>query len=108
MEDLKKVVIEGSVWAYWYISDSKYIAPHFTFYFERYEFNHKRNKENGHIYIAPYSIEIEMPADIDLKKSALKGLQKKRKLILSENEIRINQIDANIQTLLAIEHVASA
>lgn len=108
MEDLNKVVLEGSIWAYLYVSEYSEISSNFVFYFEKYEFNHKRNKEQGHIYIAPYSIEIEMPKGIDLRKSALKGLQKKRKLILAENESRLAKIDANIQTLLAIEHVATA
>jgi hypothetical protein len=103
-KELSKVTIEGSIWAYWYVSDYPSIASHFSFYFERYESNHKRNKENGHIYIAPYTIEIEMPKGLDLRKSALKGLQKKRKLILADNEMKLNQIDANIQTFLAIEH----
>jgi hypothetical protein len=103
-DDLTKVKIEGSIWAYWYISENSWVDPHFVFYFERYEFNHKSNKENGDIMLAPYTIEIEMPVGIDLRKSALKGLQKKRKLILAENESRLNVIDANIQTLMAIEH----
>jgi serine protease inhibitor len=103
-QDLTKVKIEGSVWAYWHVSDSKYLESRFVFYFEAYDFNHKRNIEAGHIMLSPYSIEIEMPAGLDLRKSALKGLQKKRKLILAENESKLNAIDTNIQMLMAIEH----
>jgi hypothetical protein len=101
---IESVKIEGTIWAYWHISDWPTIEPSFVFYFERYDFNHDRNRKSGHILIAPYTIEIEMPIHIDLRKSTLKFLQKKRKLILAENESRAQKIDGEIQTLLAIEH----
>jgi hypothetical protein len=60
--------------------------------------------EPRYIKVAPYTIEIEMPEGFDPVKETLKGLQVQRKLILAENEQRLNVIDGKIQELLAIEH----
>lgn len=56
--------------------------------------------------IAPYKIEIEVPDNVlDLVYSnTLKNLQIKRKLILVENQKRVNNIDAQISELQAIEN----
>jgi hypothetical protein len=101
------IKIEGQLWVRWYTSDSQYIKPHFHYWFEPYaldSYSNKENAENGYTHIGPYTIEIEKPKDADLTKKALKGLQKQRKLILAENESRLNTIDGHIQGLLAIEH----
>jgi len=103
-QDAKNIKIEGVILAEWYIPDWQGAEPRFIYYFERYDYSIESAIKRGAIKIAPYVIEIEIPDDIDLRKSAVKGLQKKRKLILSENEARLNKIDADIQTLLAIEH----
>lgn len=53
--------------------------------------------------IAPYTIEIEIPESLDLHKAQLTALQEKRKLILAENETRLNAVDNEIAKLMAIE-----
>ena len=60
--------------------------------------------DDNYIPIAPYNIEVEMPEDIDLHKGHLVGLQNKRKLILAQNQGKINEIDAKIQEFMAIEN----
>jgi hypothetical protein len=107
-EEIEKVVLDGQIWAQWYVPEWD-SPPYFLFWFERYgmdSYSNKENKKKGYIHIAPYTIEIELPKGVNLRKAALKSLQNKRKLILSENEIRLNKIDGYIQTLLAIEHKA--
>jgi hypothetical protein len=60
--------------------------------------------KQGYIYLSPFDIEIEVPKDVDLRKSTLKLLQEKRKLVLSDNQMKLNQIDNEIQEFLAIEN----
>ena len=94
---MKKIKLETHVW-------SKYDK-----YFKTFDFYTLINGDKGaewlsdYIYIAPYTIEIELPKGLDLHKVALKALQDKRKLILAENEINVKNVDAEIQEFLAIE-----
>ena len=62
------------------------------------------NRSPEYILVAPYTIEIEMPEGFDPKQETLKALQIERKLILADNEQRLNAVDSKIQELLAIEH----
>ena len=62
--------------------------------------------EQGYIYIAPYTIEIELTDGIDINSKHITHLQEKRKLILAENQVKLNAIDQEIQECLAIEHKA--
>lgn len=57
------------------------------------------------IKIAPYTIEIVLDGDINqmIYNKTLETLQKQRKLILAENQLRLNEIDQRIQEHLAIE-----
>lgn len=65
---------------------------------DRLEFKAKRLK------LAPYTIEVELPSDIDLHKVILTSLQDKRKLILAENQKRVEEVDNEIKNHLAIEN----
>jgi hypothetical protein len=58
------------------------------------------------IYIAPYTIEIEVDGEVEamLHKQGLKALQRQRTLILAENQTRLEEIDAQIASMMAIEH----
>lgn len=106
MSEITTVKLEGQIWAHWYSSDITDFQD-FIFHFQLGkidDYSNKENKKRGYIHIAPYVIEIEIPKNVDLRKQALKGLQKQRTLILSENEVRLNKIDSQIQTLMAIEH----
>lgn len=60
--------------------------------------------------VAPYKIEIEVPDNVEklIYEGTLKNLQIKRKLILVENEKRINNIDAQISEMQAIENKSEA
>jgi hypothetical protein len=69
---------------------------------DRLEFSSKRMK------LAPYTIEVELPDGIDLHKAILTSLQDKRKLILAENNQRLQAVDDEIQNHLALEHKAAA
>jgi hypothetical protein len=95
---MKTVKIEGSIWA------------SYDNLFKKYRFNHIETniesnhfKSQGYIPIAPYTIEIEMPDDIDLQKSTLTALQEKKKLILADNQMKLNQIEQEIQEFMAVE-----
>jgi len=54
--------------------------------------------------ISPYTIEVEIPDGIDMHKAILTSLQEKRKLILSENQQRLNAVDVEISEHMAIEN----
>ena len=98
---MKNIIIKGYIYA-------EYIdwLKDFSFIFTNVRGNEVCDafvKEN-YIPIAPYSIEIEMPDDIDLQKEHLVGLQNQRKLILGQNQGKLNEIDAKIQEFMAIEN----
>ena len=93
------VKIEGTIIAIWCKFfkryDYKYIhlPPESSYY-----------KENGFIQLAPYTIEIEIPNNIDLNKMNVEVLKEQRKIILASNEIEIKEIDDEIQSFMAIEN----
>ena len=97
---MKNIMIEG----YIYATYGEY-TKQFNFNFVDSRGNEINNSlvNAGFIPIAPYNIEIEMPDNIDLHKGHLVGLQKKRKLILAQNQGKLNEIDAKIQEFMAIE-----
>lgn len=95
----KKIKIEGSIWAAKFeFSDDFY----FTFC-KDVSIDNDHFSSHGYIPIAPYTIEIEMPEGLDMHKAQLTALQDKRKLILADNEKRLNAIDNEISNLPAIE-----
>lgn len=92
----KTILLDGNIWA------KKWQTDHdFSFFIGKPD-NEYLIKE-GYIYIAPYRIELVMPAGIDLYASHLQSLQVKRKLILAENESRLNVVDEEIKNHLALE-----
>ena len=98
---MKNIIIEGYIYASY-----RDWRKDFGFIFTNLRGNEicqEFAKEN-YIPIAPYSIEIEMPDDIDLHKEHLVGLQNQRKLILGQNQGKLNEIDAKIQEFMAIEN----
>ena len=98
---MKNIIIEGYIYAT-YGEHSK----EFRFNFVDSQGNEINNGlvKAGFIPIAPYNIEVEMPESIDLHKGRLVGLQNQRKLILAQNQGKINEIDAKIQEFMAIEN----
>lgn len=64
------------------------------------------SREPIYIYIAPYTIEIEIDDGVmqNFHQLELKSLQRQRKIILAENEKRLNQIDQQIAEHQSIEH----
>ena len=97
---MKNIIIEGYIYA-------SYGEATKEFYFNFIDYNGNEIREGivdaGFIPIAPYNIEIELPEDIDLHKGHLVGLQNQRKLILAQNQGKLNEIDAKIQEFMAIE-----
>lgn len=103
----KTVKIEGTIYLSldeWSFGEIRFLAIDFN------STSWEKNKEwvAEMKKIAPYTIEIEIPDDIDLHKAKLTSLQNKRKLILAENEQRLNAIDNEISNLLAIENKEAA
>lgn len=78
----------------------------------KYTVNWWRKESEDHmafkdyIKLCDYDIEIEAPDNLEdlIRANALKSLQEKRKLILAENQQRVNDIDRQIGELLAIEN----
>ena len=97
----KNIVIEGYIYAN-YNNSSKGI--NFTFSHMGKDDVSKEFIDDGFIPISSYKIEIEIPVDIDLHKSHLIGLQNRRKLLLTQNQQKIDEIDAIIQEIMAIEN----
>ena len=93
---MKKIKLERHIWA-------SYNKHNKDFDFHVYSSDKGSEWLSDHIYIAPYTIEIEMPKGLDLHKAALKALQNERKLILIENETNLLKVDAEIQDFMAIE-----
>jgi hypothetical protein len=99
-EETKTITIAGSIYF-----DPKGFTDKFNFISvlpERKEFWEQYS--HTYIFIAPFTIEIEMPANFDPNKELLKSLQSQRKLILSENQRKLNEVDRQIQELQSIEH----
>lgn len=94
----KTIKIEGYIWA-----EKSGYSNEFRFVFFDGSDDNQFLKDQGYIPVSPYTIEIEMPEGIDLHKAQLTALQDKRKLILAENEQRLNAIDNEIANLMAIE-----
>ena len=97
---MKTIRIEGYIYAT-YLEFSKDF--YLTFMEGRKNAINESLVDVGYIPIAPYNIEIELPEGIDLHKGHLVGLQKQRKLILAQNQGKLNEIDAKIQEFMAIE-----
>ena len=97
---MKNIVLEGYIYA-GYMEYSKEF--YYTFVGMKGSESNKSFVEAGYIPIAPYCIEIELPEGIDLHKGQLVGLQHQRKLILAQNQGKLNEIDAKIQEFMAIE-----
>ena len=93
---MKTIKLERHIWA-------SYNNHNKDFDFHVYSSEGGSKWLSDHIYIAPYTIEIEMPEGLDLHKIALTALQDKRKLILAKNESNLVKVDAEIQEFLAIE-----
>jgi hypothetical protein len=98
------VKIEGSIWATKYKWEKEFS---FSFLATTDPDNRYFLKE-GYVYIAPYTVEIEIDGDIEkmLHKKSIKALQKERRLILADNEKRLTEIDGRIADLFAIEQKA--
>jgi hypothetical protein len=97
------VKIEGTICAKW----EKWSKEYFHRFIQKSNDDYKLDEwaiNEGYFILAPYTIVIELSKGFDYKSATLKGLQNKRKLILASNEIRIQDIDAEIQEFLAIEN----
>ena len=97
------VKIKGVICAKWEKYSEKYVHRFFETGNDENKFYEWAINE-GYFILAPYTIEIELQQNFDYKSETLKGLQNKRKLILENNELRIQDIDAEIQEYLAIEN----
>lgn len=100
----KNIKIEGTIYIPSHYVDAK--NPPMRFIEIKFDSTSWSDGEHmaGDIKIAPYTIEIEMPEGFDVANEQIKALQNQRKLILADNEKRLNHIDQKIQEFIAIEH----
>lgn len=97
----KNIIING----YIYASYGEYTEEFLFNFSPSYDGKISESLTNaGFIAVAPYSIEIEMPEDLDLHQCHLASLQNQLKLILAKNQSELNKINAKIQEFLAIEN----
>ena len=100
-----KVIVKGFITAYLRVwvpeGESKY-----TFDWWRKEQDPYLDQD--YVRLCDYEIEIEAQENLDelIHAGKLKALQEKRKVILADNEQRINEIDRQISELMAIENKA--
>jgi hypothetical protein len=98
-KDTKNIVINGTIYAEYSKWNKKY-----EFGFVALPMDSTYYAEYQKVPLSAYAIELEMPSDIDLHSGTLKTLQNKRKLILAENQSKLNEIDGEIKEFLAIEN----
>lgn len=55
------------------------------------------------VFVCEQSITVEIPDDFDIRKSALAILKEEKEKIAAEYQKRLTEINAQIQSLLAIE-----
>jgi len=105
MMKTETVIIKGDIFARYAPYTKTYEFKHWTRYNEKETLADVKKAwiKQNYIHIAPYDIEIEMPKGVDLQKSTLEVFQEQRKLILAENQVKLNQIDKQISELMAIE-----
>lgn len=97
---MKTIKIEGSIYYHTNWKEFYFITISFDSSFWESE------NAKDQIKIAPYTIEIELDGDVEnmIYDRTLSYLQNQRKLILAENEKRIQEIDNKIAEHLAIEN----
>lgn len=56
-----------------------------------------------YVMVCPHNIVAEIPADFDPRSELVKNLEREKKRVMAEFNKRVTEIDAQIQTYLAIE-----
>lgn len=106
---MKTIRIEGAIrgmkWKW-----EKDFELHFTSNPDPESKHYLNSKDPVYFYVAPYTIEIEVDESVfaNMQKAELKSLQRHRKLILAENQKRLDEIDNRISNILAIENKEKA
>lgn len=100
---MSKIKIEGAIWARKYSWETEFSFTWSCITDPDYK---RDNSKDVSVYIAPYTIEIELDGEVAavLHKKALKALQRQRTLILAENQSQLEKIDAQLAKMMAIEH----
>lgn len=73
--------------------------------YDEYQFFTCEMKEYGYATVMPYSIEVEIPDAFDPAAAQVALLEAEKQKARAEFQARITEIDRQIQSLLAIEHV---
>ncbi|PFH29098.1 hypothetical protein [Burkholderia sp. JKS000303] len=60
------------------------------------------------VMVAPHEFEVEVPDDLDLRVGIVANLERKKKELQAEFNARVTDINAQIQSLLAIENGATS
>jgi hypothetical protein len=96
-----KVTVNASVHAYkterW-DDESGQWAPEF-----RYQVFPFKMESTDRIFVCEQEIFVEIPDDFDYRKGAISVLEDQKKKIAAEYQKRVTELNAQIQSLLAIE-----
>ncbi|WP_175682672.1 hypothetical protein [Burkholderia cenocepacia] len=60
------------------------------------------------VMVVPHEFDVEVPDDIDLRSGLVANLERKKKEIQAEFNARVIDLNAQIQSLLAIENGATS
>lgn len=72
-----------------------YSAPYYRFY--------NYDETEGFVKVQEHSFEVEVPDEFDPRPQMVENLEREKRKIEAEFQARVTQINAQIQSLLAIE-----
>lgn len=77
-----------------------HLAPYFKFYF--------CDNSEGFVLVKPHSFEVDVPDDFDPRPKMVEKLEGEKRRITAEFNARVTDLNAQIQSLLAIENEAQS
>lgn len=63
--------------------------------------------EFGYTYLGDVTVTVPVP-QVDVRQRMVESLREEKQRLLAETQVKVNQIDERIQSLLAIEHKTEA
>lgn len=88
-----QVAIKGAIWAV------KYSWSENLFY----EFSESGHNDPRYVKVADHEFTVEVPDDFDMRPGMVANLEREKEQVKAEFTARVTQINAQIQSLLAIE-----
>jgi hypothetical protein len=71
----------------------------------QFHFFSSEMQEYGYSTVMPYSIDVDIPADYDATAARVRLLEAQKQKARADFQRTVTEIDRQIQSLLAIEHV---